>query len=118
MSGASRASITEERNMSIEVTDELVGKIAVLSRLNLTPEEIAGLKEHFEKVLEYVGELQELDTDGVDPSLFTTETSNVLRPDEGAPSLDNETALRPAPESEPPYFLVPRIVEDAESSES
>ena len=104
--------------MSIEVTDELVEKIAVLSRLDLTREELDGFKEHFEKVLEYVGELQELDTEGVDPSLFTSETSNVLRPDEGAPGLDNEQAMRPAPESESPYFLVPRIVGDAESSES
>ena len=62
--------------------------------------------------------LQELETDGVDPSLFTSEASNVLRPDEGAPSLPNEVALRPAPDSEPPYFLVPRIIGDAESSES
>lgn len=104
--------------MSIEVTDELVEQIAVLSRLELTREEIDGLKEHFEKVLQYVGELQELDMDGVDPSLFTSEASNVLRPDEGAPSLPNEVALRPAPESEAPYFLVPRIIGDAESSES
>ena len=104
--------------MSIEVTDELVEKIAVLSRLDLSREEIDGFKEHFEKVLEYVGELQELETDGVDLSLFTSEASNVLRPDEGAPSLPNEVALRPAPDSEPPYFLVPRIIGDAESSES
>jgi len=104
--------------MSIEVTDELVAKIAVLSRLELTPGEIDGLKEHFAKVLEYVGELQELDTDAVDPSLFTSEASNVLRPDEGAPSLENEVALRPAPESEPPYFLVPRIIGDAEATDS
>ncbi len=104
--------------MSIEVTDELVERIAVLARLNLAPEELSGLKDHFEKVLRYVGELQELDTEGVDPSLFTSETSNVLRPDEGAPGLDNEQAMRPAPRSEPPYFLVPRIVGDAESSES
>ena len=40
--------------MSIEVTDELVEKIAVLSRLDLTREELDGFKEHFEKVLEYV----------------------------------------------------------------
>ena len=104
--------------MSIEVTDELVEKIAVLSRLNLTREELDGFKEHFEKVLEYVGELQELATDGVDPSLFTSEASNVLRSDEGTPSLPNEVALSPSPASEPPYFLVPRIIGDAESSES
>ena len=104
--------------MSIEVTDELVERIAVLARLNLTPEELSGLKDHFEKVLKYVGELQELETDGVDPSLFTSEASNVLRSDEGTPSLPNEVALRPSPDSEPPYFLVPRIIGDAESSEN
>ena len=62
--------------------------------------------------------IRDRDTEGVDPSLFTTEASNVLRPDEGAPSLPNEVALRPSPDSEPPYFLVPRIIGDAESSEN
>ena len=96
--------------MSIEVTDELVARVATLSRLQLSDEEARGVKEHFEKVLQFVDDLQQLDLEGVDPSLFSLEASNVDRADEIKPSLSNADALRAAPRSDPPYFVVPRIV--------
>ncbi len=103
--------------MSIEVTDSLVSRIAVLARLKLSAEESAELKNHFEKVLGYVESLEELDLSSVDPSLFSLEASNVHREDEVAESLSNEAARQAAPASEPPFFLVPRIVGGAEEAE-
>ncbi len=96
--------------MSIEVTDALVAKVAILSRLELTDEEAREMKEHFQKVLQFVEDLQELDLSEVDPSLFSIEASNVDREDEVKTSFTNAEALSAAPASEPPYFLVPRIV--------
>lgn len=99
--------------MSIEVTDELVDRIARLSRLALSPEEIREIKAHFEKVLQFVRELEELDLDSVDPSLFSLDASNIHREDEIRPSFRDGEALANAPGKKLPYFLVPRIVEDA-----
>jgi aspartyl-tRNA(Asn)/glutamyl-tRNA(Gln) amidotransferase subunit C len=99
--------------MAIEVTDDLVRHIAGLSRLAISPEETAELKKHFEKVLAFVAGFQDLDTSGVDPTFFSVESSNVYREDEVRPSLPVEDALRAAPASRPPYFLVPRIIQDA-----
>ncbi|MBN1442284.1 MAG: Asp-tRNA(Asn)/Glu-tRNA(Gln) amidotransferase subunit GatC [Planctomycetes bacterium] len=97
----------------MDVTDELVAKIARLSRLALGEEESAEMKEHFRKVLGFVSELESLDLEGVAPSLFALDASNVQREDEPAPSLPAGAALANAPAAHPPFFLVPRIVGDA-----
>jgi aspartyl-tRNA(Asn)/glutamyl-tRNA(Gln) amidotransferase subunit C len=102
--------------LSIEVTDDLVSRIAVLARLELSEDEARAMKEHFRKVLSYVAELQELDTRGVDPSLFALEASNVDREDVVRSGLSNAQALSAAPASEPPFFVVPRIVGGGEEA--
>lgn len=97
----------------MEVTDELVMHVARLSRLGISPREVAELKEHFRKILAYVAAFQALDTKDVDPSIFALDASNVYRADEGKPSLPTEDALRSAPRTHLPFFVVPRIVEEA-----
>ena len=74
------------------------------------------LKEHFRKILAYVAAFQALDTQDVDPSIFALDASNVYRADEVKPCLGVEDALRNAPRTHPPFFIVPRIVGDAEGS--
>lgn len=96
--------------MSIEVTDELVRHIARLSRLALSDGELSELGDHFRKVLAYIQAFQELDTEGVDPSHFALDASNVTREDRTEESVGSELALENAPQALPPYFVVPRIV--------
>jgi len=96
--------------MPIEVTDELVRRIASLSRIAISPEEERELKKHFEKILAFVSTFEELDTKGIDPTTFSVEASNVYREDVSVPSLSVEDALRNAPRKRDSYFLVPRIV--------
>jgi len=104
--------------MSIDVTDDLVAKIATLSRLSLSPEEAAEVKNHFRKILLYVEELQQLDLQGVDPSLFSLDASNVQRDDEPKASLPLADVLANAPEAKSPFFVVPRIVAEASDAGS
>lgn len=98
----------------MEVTPDLVERVARLARLSLSPEESREMEEHFRKVLAFVEELQQLDLEGVDPSLFSLDASDIVRDDVPGASLPVEDTLRPAPASSPPYFLVPRIVADRE----
>ena len=95
---------------AIEVTDQLVGRIARLARLGVTPAEAAALKGHFEKVLAMVEVLDTLDLTGVDPSVFPLSTHNIFRADAVSPSLGAEEALRNSPARREGQFLVPRIV--------
>jgi aspartyl-tRNA(Asn)/glutamyl-tRNA(Gln) amidotransferase subunit C len=104
--------------MSIEITDDLVKHVARLSRLGISSEEAKAIKAHFQKILAYISAFQSLETKDVDPTFFSLEASNVYREDEPRPSLTVEEALKNAPQSSRPYFVVPRIVGDAESDAS
>jgi aspartyl-tRNA(Asn)/glutamyl-tRNA(Gln) amidotransferase subunit C len=102
--------------MSIEITPSLVAKIASLSRLELSADELAEMNGHFEKVLKFVESLDRLDTDGVDPSVFALDVINVMGPDQKRPSLPVDEALRNGPETGDGFFLVPRIISEAGES--
>jgi aspartyl-tRNA(Asn)/glutamyl-tRNA(Gln) amidotransferase subunit C len=104
--------------MSIQVNEDLVRQVASLARLDLSDAASAELQEHFRKVLAYIEELQKLETDGVEPSHLSVDTANVYRVDDASatPSLGDKGALANAPQKKPPYFLVPRIVGDADDA--
>ena len=89
----------------MDVTPELVGHIAELSRLELGPEEARETAAELERVLGYMDILNRLDTEGVEPM------SNVLREDVAAPSQDRAELLAGAPAADGESFLVPRAVE-------
>src|SRR5262245_9167275 len=117
--GSARAGIRRRskrgalRRMSIEITDDLVKHVARLSRLGISSEETKAIKSHFQKILAYISAFQSLETKDVDPTFFSLESSNVYREDELRASLPVEEALKNAPETNRPYFVVPRIVGDA-----
>jgi aspartyl-tRNA(Asn)/glutamyl-tRNA(Gln) amidotransferase subunit C len=102
--------------MTARVTVEQVGRVAELANLELTPEESGRMLEDLNAILDYVAELNELDTAGVAPlaqvsELADTAGANVLRTDAVLPSLDRETVMREAPESDGVFFKVPKVIE-------
>jgi len=102
--------------MTARVTVEQVGRVAELANLELTPEESGRMLEDLNAILDYVAELNELDTAGVAPlaqvsELADTAGANVLRPDAVLPSLDRDTVMREAPESDGVFFKVPKVIE-------
>jgi aspartyl-tRNA(Asn)/glutamyl-tRNA(Gln) amidotransferase subunit C len=101
----------------VEVTTRLVRHVARLARLAISDEEATELKAHFEKILAFIAAFQDLDTRDVDPSMFASEACNVFREDETRGSLSVEEVLANAPAALRPYFVVPRIVGDADSGD-
>lgn len=95
----------------MEIDEALVAHVAQLARLGLAPEEAARLKEDFRRILGFVEKLNEIDTEGVEPSIFAVEIANVLREDEARRSLPTEAVLANSPQALEGYFLVPRIVD-------
>lgn len=88
-------------------------KVARLSRLRLTPEEQQRFGEQLGQILDFVQQLNEVDTSDVEPMAHAGDLSNVFRADEPTPSLDRKEALANAPKSDGKYFLVPQILEGA-----
>jgi aspartyl-tRNA(Asn)/glutamyl-tRNA(Gln) amidotransferase subunit C len=92
-----------------------VGYVAELARLELSDEEKALFQPQLEGIVGYVEKISEVDVDGVEPMMHGRELSNVFRADEVRPSMPREEALANAPSRVGDEFLLPKIVEGAES---
>ncbi len=89
---------------------ELVHKVALLARLELTPEEEEQFTTQLGSILDYIEQLNELDVSDVLPTTRAIDVSNVTREDELQPYPDREAILNGAPEQEGEFFKVPKIL--------
>ena len=99
--------------MSID-KDE-VERIAGLARLSLTPEELARYAGELQRIVEYVTQIQECDTEGVSAEIDPAQTENVLRDDAPVPSLKREDVLKNAPDTDGKHFRVPPVLPSTEN---
>jgi aspartyl-tRNA(Asn)/glutamyl-tRNA(Gln) amidotransferase subunit C len=95
--------------MSLSVKD--VAKVALLARLRIEPNDLATFTAQINSIVDYVAQLQELDTTDVKPLAHGIELRNVFRDDVRGPALDREKALANAPQRNQSSFLVPAVLE-------
>jgi aspartyl-tRNA(Asn)/glutamyl-tRNA(Gln) amidotransferase subunit C len=91
---------------------EQVRKVANLARLELEAGEEEQFTTQLNSILEYVEQLNELDTADVPPTTRAIEVSNISRPDQLEPFSDRESLLSNAPDREDDFIKVPKIMED------
>ena len=89
-----------------------VRKVAKLARLDLAEEKIATYTGQLERILDYVDQLQAVDTDGVPATTRAVEVVNVTREDTVVPTDVREQLLDEAPLREGDFFRVPKILAD------
>ena len=89
-----------------------VRKVAKLARLELPEEKIATYTGQLERILDYVDQLQAVDTEGVPPTTRAVEVVNVTRDDVVVPTEVREQLLDEAPQREGDFFRVPKILAD------
>ena len=97
--------------MSLSRKDVL--QVARLARLELTDDELTRMADQLNRILGYVEQIQQLNTDGVEPLAHPLPVQNVFREDDPAPSLPIDEALSNAPTRVGDYFGVPAVF-DAE----
>ena len=85
--------------------------VAHLARLELTDVEKTKFAAQLKGMLTYVAKLGEVDVTGVEPTAHAVPLTNVLRPDESRPSIDQALILKNAPEIARGLFIMPKIVE-------
>ena len=71
-----------------------VRKVAKLARLELSDADLATMQQQLSAILDYVAQLNELDTDGVEELAHPLPVENVFRPDEPVPSLPSTPRCR------------------------
>ena len=91
---------------------EEVLHVARLARLALSPAEADRMGEQLGKILEYIRQLDRLDTADVVPTSHAVEMGTPFREDAVHPFGQKEEILRNAPDREEDFFRVPRIIED------
>ncbi len=89
-----------------KINKEEVKKVAHLARLELNE------PEQLEKILEYIKQLEKIDTDDVPSTTRAIEVINVFRKDEKKNSDCTEELLELGPSREDKYFKVPKIISE------
>jgi aspartyl-tRNA(Asn)/glutamyl-tRNA(Gln) amidotransferase subunit C len=99
----------------MKITREDVLRVADLAYLDLSETELETYRAQIDEILEYIGKLNEIDTANVEPmaqvladdqAADATLREDVVVPCDVAPEI-----LRQAPDPEPPYFRVPKVIE-------
>jgi len=95
--------------MSLDKAD--VEKIAHLARLEIDAEDIPLYTRHLSGILQLVEQMNEVDTEGVEPMAHPLEMAQRLRPDEVTESNQREKFQKIAPQVEAGLYLVPKVIE-------
>ena len=93
-----------------DITADDVRKVAHLARLDLPEETIATYTGQLERILDYVDQLQAVDTEGVPATTRAVEVVNVTREDTVVATEVRDDLLNQAPLREGDFFRVPKIL--------
>jgi aspartyl-tRNA(Asn)/glutamyl-tRNA(Gln) amidotransferase subunit C len=96
---------------AMALTVEEVRWVAHLARLDLSSAELAMMAEQLTSIINYFNQLQQVDTENVEPLAHPLPIQNVFRMDESAPSLTVDTALANAPDRRGDFYGVPAVLE-------
>ena len=94
------------------ISSDEVKKVAQLARLELNVNEIQLHAEQLEKILEYINQLEKINTENIPCTTRAIEVVNVLRKDEKKDYENSEELLDLAPSREKKFFKVPKIISD------
>ena len=89
-----------------------VSKVAQLARLKLNDEQIDNHATQIEKILDYINQLEKIDTNNVPCTTRAIEVTNVLRNDENEIYKNKDEILNLAPSREDDFFKVPKIIKE------
>lgn len=93
------------------IDTQTVKRIAFLSRLKIEDDKVAATEDEFNKILQWVDQLSEVDTENVEPLVSVNENNITMRQDAVTDGNIADEILANAPMKEYDYFVVPKVVE-------
>jgi aspartyl-tRNA(Asn)/glutamyl-tRNA(Gln) amidotransferase subunit C len=99
-----------------KITLDDVRHVAKLARLALDESRLEKFSVQLGSILTYVAKINEVDVTGIEPMAHALPLHNVLRDDVVEPSLPLEKVLQNAPDSDGPFFKVPKVIGGDEDS--
>jgi aspartyl-tRNA(Asn)/glutamyl-tRNA(Gln) amidotransferase subunit C len=94
----------------MEIDDEMIDKLAFLARLEYKNDEKGAILKDLERILDFVGQLNEVDTSGVEPLVYLSDRMNNMRADKVVATITHEEALKNAPDADSDYFKIPKVI--------
>lgn len=94
----------------VNIDTDTLERIAHLSRLHLSEEDKPVMLESMNRIIGWMEQLNEVDTEGVEPLYHMTENENVMRADEVKGQFTQKEALKNAPKQDGEFFRVPKVV--------
>jgi aspartyl-tRNA(Asn)/glutamyl-tRNA(Gln) amidotransferase subunit C len=98
------------------ITSDQVRHVAKLARLALDEPQLERFRLQLDPILDYIAKIGQADIEGIEPMAHAVHLSNVLREDRVEPSLPIEKVLQNAPETDGPFFKVPKVIGGDEDS--
>ncbi len=95
----------------MKINKEVITKLSSLSKLKFDKEETELISEDLTKMVNFINQLKELDTDGLEPLIHVNEEINNWREDKLAEVLDQEKALSNSPSKDSTYFKLPKVLD-------
>ncbi len=96
----------------MSLTEEDVRRVATLARLELSVEETQKFRGQLSSIIDYIGQLNELDTNDVEPTSHALDLKNAFREDVCERKFDKESWKSNAPQTGHGHFRVPRVIEE------
>ena len=103
--------ICKEKDQRMAIDKETVKKVAFLSRLRIEDDKVEATEQEFNKILNWIEQLNEVNTDDVEPLVSVNESNIVCREDKVTEGNQSAAVLANAPQAEYGYFVVPKVVE-------
>jgi aspartyl-tRNA(Asn)/glutamyl-tRNA(Gln) amidotransferase subunit C len=97
--------------MAQKIDIKTVDEIAHLARLEFNDEAKGEILNDMNRMLAFVDKLNELNTDSVEPLIYMTKETNILREDEPVKTVTQAEALKNAPKKDSDYFKVPKVID-------
>ncbi len=94
------------------LTTEEVRHIATLARIGMTDEDIEKMRAEMSHILENFDVLDQVDTEGVEPTGHSVDLASVMREDRARPSCPRDEMLANTPLREGPFVRVKAVLED------
>lgn len=96
----------------MKLTQIQVKHVAKLANLNLTPEEEEKYSQQLSKILDYIDQLNQVDTEGVEPTYNVSGQENVMAKDEVSDSLSQEEAIKNGANTKNGYFVTKGVFQE------
>jgi len=95
----------------MSIDRETVQKIAYLARIRVADDQLDSLAGEISGIMDWIEQLSELDTTGVEPMASVAEMTLPMRKDAVTDGNCRDSVLKNAPDSEDGFFAVPKVVE-------